>query len=59
MLSGQYLSYLERALKQYRGAARGGNVMNAFAGNLSDDDIDALAQFYSQRSGLETPEKSR
>lgn len=59
VLSGQYQSYLIHSLNQYKSGARGGNVMNAFAGNLSDDDIAALALFYSTRSGLYTPDKSQ
>jgi cytochrome c553 len=59
VLSGQHESYIVHALNQYKTGARGGNVMNAFAGTLSDDDIAALAAFYSSRSGLYTPEKSQ
>lgn len=59
VLSGQYESYIVHALEQYRSGARGGNVMNAFAGNLSDEDIARLATFYSTRSGLYTPEKTQ
>lgn len=59
VLSGQYESYLVHALNQYRSGARSGNVMTAFAINLSDDDIATLAAFYSSRRGLYTPEKSQ
>lgn len=58
VLSGQHQSYLVHALNQYRQGARGANVMNAFAANLSDADIEVLALFYSTRSGLYTPQKS-
>ena len=57
VLSGQHRDYLVHALNQYRDGSRGGNVMNAFAGSLSDDDIAALAVFYSRRSGLYKPER--
>ena len=62
VLSGQWPSYLEHALAQYRDGVRGGaggNVMRAFAINLSDEDIAALAAFYGARNGVYTPEKSQ
>ena len=60
VLSGQWESYIAHALGQYRDGIRagaGGNVMRAFAINLSDEDIATLAKFYSSRSGVYTPEK--
>lgn len=59
VLSGQHVDYLVHALKRYREGARKNNVMTAFAAALSDADIEALAAFYSSRSGLETPERYR
>lgn len=56
VLSGQYLDYLVHALNSYKNGERYGNVMNAFAATLTDDDIDALARFYSERDGLYTPD---
>ena len=58
VLSGQQQSYLVHSLNQYRNGARAGNVMTAFAGQLSDEDIQALAVFYSSRDGLYTPDKA-
>lgn len=55
-LSGQHEDYLVHALKQYRDGKRSGNVMNAFAGNLSDQDMARIARFYSRREGLTTPD---
>ena len=55
-LSGQHEDYLVHALRQYRDGKRSGNVMNAFAGNLSDQDMARIARFYSRREGLTTPD---
>jgi cytochrome c553 len=51
-LAGQYRSYLQQALRQYRGGQRNNAVMAAFAVNLSDEDIDDLAAYYAAQSGL-------
>ena len=59
VLSGQHVDYLVHALNQYKDGVRTNNVMTAFAAALSDEDIGALANFYSTRSGLWTPEKTR
>ncbi len=62
VLSGQWESYIVHALGQYKEGNRGGdggNVMRAFAMNLSDEDIATLAKFYSTRDGVYTPEKSQ
>ena len=57
-LSAQHQDYLEHALYQYKDGARTGTVMSAFAGMLSDDDIEAIARFYSRRDdGLHTPKE--
>ncbi len=57
VLSGQYADYLVHALKQYKSGERSGNVMNAFAANLDEDDMEQLAAFYAKRSGVVTPDK--
>lgn len=54
VLSGQHRDYLEHALGQYRDQQRGMVVMNSFAAGLSDEDIEAIAAFYSSRNGLQT-----
>lgn len=56
VLSGQHRSYLVHALEQYRDGSRGGNVMTAFAGPLSDEDIEVLSVYYSRQRGLYQPE---
>jgi cytochrome c553 len=58
-LSGQHRDYLIHALEQYKSGARAGTVMSAFASMLNEDDIEAIAKFYSRRDdGVHTPEKT-
>jgi cytochrome c553 len=54
VLSGQHPSYLKHALGQYQEAARGQNVMNAFAAGLKPADMERIVQFYGSRDGLAT-----
>jgi cytochrome c553 len=52
-LAGQHADYIEQALKAYRAGQRKNPIMGGMAAPLSDDDIKALAQYYSsQRPGL-------
>ena len=54
-LAGQYTDYLEHALRAYRSGARQNAVMQGFATQLSDQDIEDLAAYFSaQESGLGT-----
>jgi cytochrome c553 len=53
-LAGQYESYLEHALKQYRSGERTNALMMPQASNLTDADIKALAAYYADLDGLET-----
>ncbi|MEM9171710.1 MAG: c-type cytochrome [Pseudomonadota bacterium] len=64
-LAGQHKDYLINALKQYRLAnkeqtngigQRNNAIMAGLAGTLSDDDIEALADYYSSQSGVFTTE---
>lgn len=56
IIAGQYASYMEHALRDYRSGARKNPVMNAQAAGLSDAEIRALARFYAQQeSPLYTP----
>jgi cytochrome c553 len=57
VLSGQEESYLVHALNQYKDGKRPGNVMAAFAANLSDADIATISAFYASQDGLVTPDK--
>ena len=52
-LAGQYASYLERALMDYREGKRTNAIMAGFAQNLTDQDIADLAAWYSSQQGLE------
>lgn len=55
-LAGQYASYLEHALREYRAGLRKNPVMTPMAAALSDDDIRKLAAYYAaQRSPLYAP----
>ena len=46
-LSGQYAEYVAAALRQYAAGEREGEAMNDIAGRLSDEQIDALAEYIS------------
>ncbi len=56
-LAGQYSSYIEQALREYRAGTRKNPVMGAQAATLTDADIRALAAYYSAQPGpLHTPD---
>jgi cytochrome c553 len=57
VIAGQYGDYIERALKDYRSGRRQNAIMNGFAGQLSDNDIKALAAYFAAQEGLYTPRK--
>jgi len=48
IIAGQYKDYLIHALKSYRSGTRNNAVMAGFSANLSDQDIEDLAAFYSE-----------
>jgi cytochrome c553 len=55
-VGGQYASYLEHALQEYRSGKRKNAIMAAQAANLSDADIRALARYFESQPGpLYTP----
>ena len=54
VLAGQHADYIVHALNQYKSGERSGNVMLAFAVNLSDEDIQLVAEYYASQDGLET-----
>lgn len=57
VLAGQYASYLEQALKQYKNGERKNAIMAGFAAALSEQDIKDLAAYYARMaSDLRTPE---
>jgi cytochrome c553 len=49
-LAGQHADYIEQALKAYRSGKRQNAVMNPMAAALKDEDIHALAMYFSQQS---------
>jgi cytochrome c553 len=54
-LAGQHQDYLERALHDYKKGGRKNPIMGTFAGQIKDDDVKVLAQYYSQQKpSLET-----
>jgi cytochrome c553 len=53
-LAGQYESYLEHALRQYRNGERANAVMAAQAALIAEEDIAVLARYYASLKGLET-----
>ncbi len=48
-LAGQHRIYLEKQLRNFRDGARRSDTMNEMAGDLSDDEIAALAEFYASQ----------
>ena len=59
ILAGQYADYLARALLEYKLGERTNPIMAGFAANLSEQDREDLAAFYSsQKSILNTPKYS-
>ncbi len=52
ILAGQHADYLVHALKAYRSGDRQNAVMAGFAANLSDQDIEDLAAWFSSQDGL-------
>ena len=51
-LAGQYASYMEKALRDYRDGRRTNVIMAPMAAGLSDQDIVDLAAWYSKQDGL-------
>ena len=51
-LAGQHADYLVVALRAYRSGDRQNAVMASFARNLTDQDIDDLAAWFSRQKGL-------
>src|SRR5262245_48220933 len=54
-IGGQHADYLAQALNDYRLGKRKNPIMQPFAQQLSQDDIHALAIFFSAQQGLEPP----
>ena len=54
-LTGQHADYITQSLNDYRLGKRKNPLMQPFAQQLSQDDIRALAKFFSAQKGLGTP----
>lgn len=54
-LSGQHADYLAQALNDYRLGKRQNPIMSTFAGQLTRDDIQEVAAYFSSQPGLATP----
>lgn len=52
-LAGQYQSYLVKALSDYRAGRRTNVIMTGFASQLSNQDIEDLAAWFSSQEGLQ------
>ena len=48
-IGGQYPDYLSKALRDYKSGARKNPIMAGFAGTLSKQDIENLAEYYSSQ----------
>ena len=49
VLAGQYQDYLARALTDYKNGRRNNAIMKGFAGQLSKQDIEDLAAWFSSQ----------
>lgn len=50
-IGGQYRTYIEKALSDYKSGSRTDPVMNGMAAALSNEDIENLAFYYSTLPG--------
>ena len=57
-IGGQHADYIAHALNAYRLGKRNHPVMSAFAKQLTQEDIEVLAEYFSVQSGLETAHHS-
>jgi len=51
-LGGQHQDYLEMSLKHFRDGTRQNAIMNGFAANLTDADIEDISAWYASQKGL-------
>ncbi|MEZ5497981.1 MAG: c-type cytochrome [Steroidobacteraceae bacterium] len=59
-LSGQHADYLARALHDYKNGTRKNPVMGGFMGQLTDENIAAVAEYYSRQApGLSTTDRRK
>lgn len=50
-LAGQYRDYIARALHEYQSNERDNVIMKGFANTLSEDEINGLAEYFSNLPG--------
>lgn len=50
-LAGQYADFLERAMLDYKSGKRKNPIMSGQVANLSEDDIEALAEYFAAKPG--------
>jgi len=58
-IGGQYKDYIIQALSDYQDGDRKNPIMSGMAANLSDQDIDDLAAYFSSQEGLFTPDEDQ
>jgi len=51
-LGGQHQDYLIKTLQWFRDGSRQNAIMNGFAANLSDADIEDISAWYASQQGL-------
>ncbi len=51
IIAGQHASYLRQSLHDYKSGARKNAIMQGFATQLSEEDIDNLSAYYASQSG--------
>lgn len=56
-LAGQPASYLVDSMKKFKSGERAGTVMNRVAKAYSDDDFNAMGEFFSQKTFVRYPQK--
>jgi len=57
-LAGQHQDYIVRALQEYKRGGRKNPIMTGFVQNLKDEDIEALAKYFSaQKPALQTEKR--
>jgi len=51
-LGGQHQDYLSQSLRSFRNGSRQNAIMNGFAANLTDADIEDISAWYASQQGL-------
>ena len=58
-LAGQHEDYLERAIDEYRKGGRKNPIMKGFAAQLKDEDVRAIAEYFSHEQSPSLSTESR